>query len=286
MVFNEPTKKYVVLIGETDRSKIKRHALEYIDYGEKNPLGEPYPERPTCKARNQWWKLSPIVYPDMAFTMYFSSNFMFPKTGHLLDHTLYFSKMLEKYSSDITAIYSFLNSTLSYLYPDLYGRNYSGGAAGFMVYEVKKLLVPNPEIMSPYYSKLESIMGIMEKRKIGSVFDEIWNMTGEFDLSRVMPDRLDLDRTLLRAIGFKDPDRFLLSYYPRVVRLVRERLDRAKSEKTTNEKGTVSLSKVADEVIHKINVKDFPYDYVPSSVSTIKLGKGTKVSHGMDLKGP
>ncbi len=287
LVFNDPTKKYVVLIEETERSKIKKHALEYIEYGERNPAGEPYSERPTCKAHNPWWKLSPIVQPDIALTMYFSSNFLFPKTTCLLDHTMYFGKMLEEFSNDLLTVYSFLNSSLTYLYPDLYGRNYGGGGApvGFMVYEAQKFPVPDPEVMRPHYHKLESIIGKMEKRKIGSVFEEIWDMKGNFSLNSVKQDRLELDRIILKALGLKDPDKFLKAYYPSIVSIVKGRLDKALSVKTTSKKDKVSLSKAADDIIARINVKVFPQDYVSKTIGTIKIRKGSKISQGRDLVG-
>ncbi|WP_075056316.1 hypothetical protein [Thermogymnomonas acidicola] len=258
LIFNDSTKKYVVLIEEEDRMKIKKHALEYIEYGERNPAGEPYSERSTCRARKPWWKLSPVVQPDIAITEYFSSNFIFPKTSFLLDTALNFGKIRNEYFDDLLSVYSFLNSSLSYLYADLYGRNYGGGPAGFVVYEVQKLPVPRPEAMRPYYHDLEGIMHRMEERKIGSVFEEIWDMKGEFSLDSVKKDRLELDRTILKALGFEDPDRFLRSYYPSVVRIVKERLEKAKSVKTSNRKEKISLSKVADDIIARINVKNFP----------------------------
>ena len=286
LVFNGTTKKYVVLIKEDDRIKIKKHALEYIEYGENNPSGDPYSERATCKSRFPWWKLSPIVTPDMAFAMYFSSNFIFPKTTYLLDNALYVGKMKEQFSGDLLAVYSFLNSSLSYLYPDLYGRNYGGGAAGFKVYEIQKIPVPDPNILRPYYDEIKSIMSKLEKRRIGSVFEEIWDMEGSFNLNLVDQDRLELDRIILKALGFKNIDKFLKSYYPSVVSIVKERMDKAKSVISTTKKSKQSLPKVADEIISKLDIKEFPFDYISGNLSnTITIGKGSVVLKGVDLDG-
>ena len=287
LVFNEPTKKYVFLVEENDKNKIKKNAFEYIGYGEKTPPGEPYSERPTCRGRNPWWKLSPVVQPDMALPMYLSSNFLFPKTRYLLDAQLYFGKMHKHFSEDLMTVYTFLNSSLSFLYPDLYGRNYGGGGAptGFKVYEVQNLPVPDPKVMRPYYPKLESIMNKMEKRKIGSVFEEIWDMKGDFKLGLVKEDRLELDRTILYALGFENPDKFLESYYVQVVKIVKERLDKAKSLKNNKKTNKRSLSSVADEIIKNINVKNFPEDYISSIMGNVKIIKGNKIVAGNDLDG-
>jgi len=287
LVFNDPTKKYVVLIEETERSKIKKHALEYIEYGERNPAGEPYSERPTCKGRSPWWKLSPIIYPDIVFPKLFSSTFIYPKSNYLLDAGVYFGKIKNEYRDDLLTIYAFINSSLSFMYQDLYGRNYGGGGAPveFKVYEANDLPVPNPKIIKPYYQRLENILERMEKRKIGSVFEEIWDMKGNFSLNSVKQDRLELDRTILKALGLKDPDKFLKAYYPSVVSIVKGRLDKAVSVKTTSKKDKISLSKAADDIILRIDVKDFPQDYVNKTIGTIKIRKGSKVSQGRDLVG-
>jgi len=246
LIFNSKTKKCVVLIDEDEKSKMGKYAKEYINYGERSG----YNKRPTCKSRPYWWKLSPLVYPDLIFTMYFSSNFFYPKSNNLLDHTMYFGIMKEHSDGDLLSVYSFMNSSLSYLYPDVYGRNYGGGAVGFMVYEVKKLPVINPEILRPYYKQLKTLMEKLESRKIGSVFEEIWDGNGEFTLNKVKEDRLNLDKLLLKALGITNPDKFLLKYYPAIINIVKERLEKAASIKSsTKTKGKENLSKIADSII-------------------------------------
>ncbi|MEM0134045.1 MAG: N-6 DNA methylase [Thermoplasmatales archaeon] len=285
LLFNEETRNFVFIVRETDKNRIKKYAKEYLNYGEKNPASEPYSERETCKNRNPWWKLSPDEIPEIAFTMYFSSQFMYPKVSARLDHTLYLGTMKKEYSGDILSCYSFLNSSLSYLYPDLYGRNYGGGAVGFMVYETQKLPFPKPEVLRPYYDKLKEIMEKLEARKIGSVFEEIWDGNGEFELSKVKQDRLELDRLILNALGFEKPDQFLKQWYISVVITVKQRLDRAKSLKTIKKGGKISLVKVANDIIKEINVKKFPYDYILNFTKKISVENGNKISMGNDLNG-
>ncbi|MEM3503730.1 MAG: N-6 DNA methylase, partial [Nitrososphaeria archaeon] len=74
LIFDKDTKKMVVLITETNKEKIKEQAKKYLVYGEK----QGYNRRPTCKFRRFWWLLSPVIYPDLVFTMYFYLNFMYP----------------------------------------------------------------------------------------------------------------------------------------------------------------------------------------------------------------
>ncbi|MGC8556820.1 MAG: HsdM family class I SAM-dependent methyltransferase, partial [Fervidicoccus sp.] len=261
LIFKGKTQKYVVLINESNKMKIKEYARKYISYGER----QGYNNRPTCKSRPYWWKLSPIIYPDLVFTMYFSSNFIYPKTDILLDHAMYFGKIKENYKNDLLMIYSFMNSSLSYLYPDLYGRNYGGGAVGFMIYEVQKLPVPNPEVLKQYYKEIGKIMNKMENRRIGSVFEEIWNGEGEFRLENVKKDRLELDRLLLHALGFDKPDQFLIGYYQYIVKIVKERLSKAESIKHSNKTRRANLSKIAEQILNSIQFKKFPEDYIKNT---------------------
>jgi hypothetical protein len=260
--FFKNTKKKVVLIKEHNRKKINKFALKYIEYGEKNPPDEPYSNRLTCKSRNPWWKLTPVIYPDIVLTMYFYSTFLYPKSNFLLDHQLYLGKLKLAYKNDIIGVYSFLNSSLTYLYPDMFGRNYGGGAAGFMVYETDLLPIPDLKLIRPYYKKLKVIMKKLEDRKIGNIFDEIWDMKQPFTLNAVKKDRLELDRILLTAIGYKNPDKFLNKWYPAVVNIINERQKKASSLKNKSTKNGSDLNQIADEILQENTMKDFPNDYI------------------------
>jgi hypothetical protein len=100
-------------------------------------------------------------------------------------------------------------------------------------------------------------MKSMEGRKIRSVFKEIWDMKEDFSLSKVKKDRLELDRLLLNAIRISDPDIFLSNYYQSVVRTVKKRVDKASSLKIDNKKIKVNYNKVSEEILKKINLKNF-----------------------------
>ncbi|MGC8622056.1 MAG: HsdM family class I SAM-dependent methyltransferase, partial [Caldisphaera sp.] len=285
LIFKGKTQKWVVLINESNKMKIKEYARKYISYGER----QGYNNRPTCKSRPYWWKLSPIIYPDLVFTMYFSSNFIYPKTDVLLDNAMYFGKIKENYKNDLLMIYSFMNSSLSYLYPDLYGRNYGGGAVGFTVYEVQKLPVPNPEVLKQYYKEIGKIMNKIENRRIGSVFEEIWNGEEEFKLENVKKDRLELDRLLLYALGFDKPDQFLMRYYQYVVKIVKERLSKAESIKHSNKTRRANLSKIAEQILNSIQFKKFPEDYIKNTKIEEQIDMETSdsknIKYGKDIQG-
>jgi type I restriction-modification system DNA methylase subunit len=280
------TKKLVFLVEETDKSKIKDHALAYLSYGEKNPIGDPYSKTKTCSARNPWWKLSPVTEPDIVLRDLFNDTYLFPKTNFLLDHTLYLGKLIKE--ADCLAVFSFLNSSLFILYADYFGRNTGGGAARFMVYEYCPLPIPKPELLHPFYEGLQAHITSLENRAIGSVFEEIWNLKDNFDLKKVKPDRLGLDRTILNALGFANPDEILLKLYPVIVRTIKERIDKGHSLKRFSSSRGANLAKVADDILNGIKLKHFPIDYVMASeiASVKKFPSGNNVELRIDLDGP
>jgi hypothetical protein len=282
------TSKKVVLISEDRKSNIKHHAAKYVEYGERNPPGEPFNQRPTTSARNPWWKLSPVIRPDFAFTKSFSATILNPRTEAFLDQDCYFAKMKDSYRDDVIAAYAFFNSSLSFLYPDFLGRNTGGGSARFAVYELDQLPMPRPEVLRPFYNSLGEAIKQLEGRKIGTVFDEIWDGNGSFELSKVKSDRLKLDRTILRAVGYKEPDEFLVNWYPSVVKMVRERLLKAASLRKTRG-ASEDLRKVADAIVAKVRVRKFPEDYVNYDVvgvqSKIEAPKANSLRLGNDLMG-
>jgi hypothetical protein len=274
LVVNDKTNKYVVLITESNKSKIKDYAKKYLMYGEK----QGYNNKPTCKARTYWWKLSPIIYADLVFTMDLQDTFIFPRSNLLLDARLYFGKLKNK--EDFIAIYAFFNSSLSYLTLEFYGRITGGGAVEFKIYELELFPIINPLYLKPMYKQLHEIMGQMETRPIGSIFEEIWDGEGKFTLNKVKADRLKLDRIILGALGIDKADEFLIKWYPSVVRAAKNRIEKAASLKKSNKTSKGSLSKIAENIISSIQFKKFPEEYI----NNLKIEKTIAIENLWDVK--
>ncbi len=259
LVLDGLTNKFLVLMDESNHRRVDNFASKYIKYGEKKG----YPQRPAIESRNPWWKLSPILVPDVVLRDLFSDSYLFPRTAYLLDNTLYFGILKDKY--DVLCLYSFLNSSLFIPYADFYGRITGGGAARFKVYEYEQLPVLIPSVSTSLTAQLSVCMSNMESRAIGSVFKEIWTGEGAFELSTVKEDRRRLDTLLLQAMGIEDPDAFLTHWYQAVVKLVKERLDRAASLKTSSNSTKNVLEGIANEILIGLELKIFPDDYVVQS---------------------
>ena len=137
----------------------------------------------------------------------------------------------------------------------------------------------------PYKEALKTIMEKMEKRKIGNVYEEIWNGNGDFTLEKVKQDRLELDRTILKALSCSDADSFLIKWYTMLIKTIRERSIKASSiRKVTSKKGK-DLYSVASEVLKRIEIKHFFDDYVAANEfeRTVVFSKGNAINMGNDL---
>lgn len=230
LVIKGKTRKYIVLIRKNghfikEKDKVKKYGRKYIEYGETFPIKTPFFQN-KCKQGKTPWKISPIIIPNIVLPRCFWKSFIHPKATVLVNESFYSGNLRGAYKDDLTSVYAFLNSSLSYMYPDLYGIQTGGGAVPLYGREKKLLPVPDPRVMRPYYKLFESIMKQMEMRGIGTVFDEIWNGKGVFSLKNVKQDRLALDRTILKAIGIKEPDEFLKKWYPAIIKMVEERLNK------------------------------------------------------------
>lgn len=273
--FYKKPKKVVLFIKDNNKKTLPLHVKRYIEHGEDMYIHK----RPSCISRKPWWKL-PNIKCDISFPVQLYIKYVYPLTDNssLIDAKLMNGNEKQLGYKDI--VHTFMNSSLSYLYPDLYGRTYAGGSTNFTVYELKHLPIPKINVNK----KLKYAIFKLGQRKIGTVFQEIWDGEGVFSLDKVKEDRLELDREILRQIGYKNPDDFLLRWYPVVIRVVRERVKKAENIKIKSDEKFV-----IDEVVAEIydNIKDkakiFPDDYVISD-TTLSFTDG-KMERGVEMDG-
>ncbi len=147
-----------------------------------------------------------------------------------VDHTMYECNAYDDDKNMLIVLY--LNSTPAYLYPDIFGRSYGGGGAptGFMVYEVEKLPVLNPNNIDPKtIVGLRIVFNKFTARLLGSVFDELGASTPEeVSLDKVKPDRRELDKIIMGDIlGLTEDEQ--LEVYRAIIDLVKSRIEKAKS---------------------------------------------------------
>ncbi|MDW8044075.1 MAG: hypothetical protein RMJ30_07570, partial [Nitrososphaerota archaeon] len=183
-----------------------KFARRYIEWG----VSKGYHKRPTCKGRQPWYKLPdfepahvllPMSWMNVAYIAY-------SRKPILYDARLY--GLYHRYSLQI---WKYLNSTLFLLTVELLCRRLGGGATDIKVEDYQNMPVPN-------LSELNI------------------NFNEEFFFSRrplpyhqevKQPDRRELDKAVLRALGFdeKELDRLVDELHKAFVEVVEDRLIKA-----------------------------------------------------------
>ncbi len=260
IIVNPEDLKFRVLMIHKDRKELKgTNVLKYIEYGEEKG----FDKRPTCASRKIWWDLGSGQYADLNIAMYYQQSFKF----HLNQKVYSGDALTEVYTKteNITPILTFLNSTVGYFYPEVYGRSYGGGGAptGFKIYEVMELLVFNPSKLSKSQTqKLEQSFDKLCQREIGSVFEELGaNLPEEVSLDKVKPDRRELDKIIMgEVLGLTEKEQ--LEVYKAVIDLVKSRIEKAKSlgNKKKIKKG-IDVDKAVEIIVNSIGKDSFSNFY-------------------------
>lgn len=214
------------LLMLADETVIDRYFQEYIKEGEK----QEYHLRPTCKARNPWYKLdqkpAPILFPYIIGKRHMS----------FLNESLVFtSRELERYipfSEELIRAYcAYFNSTIIALFREIMGRvNLGDGALKLEVLDIKKMPVFSHKNMMENKSNFESCLLRIGKRRVMPIFEECGiNPKQSIRLQKPnpLPDRKALDNIVFDILGLTPAERN--EVYWSVCELVKNRLDKARS---------------------------------------------------------
>jgi len=224
-VNNDMLKHYVLLINKSKSQLKGTSVLKYIQWGEKKE----FHKRPTCASRPRWYSLNPI--PGQILCMMSLNDryiFWINMQDTYFDARLY-GISLKDFDSEVIA--GILNSTLSYMFVELEGRvNLGQGALDVKVYEYKRIPIIHPcKIPASIQLKIKNAFKKLSKRDSESIFKEIGAIDPEnVSLDKVKPDRRELDEIVMgRILGLSKREQ--LEVYRGVIRLVKERLERAKT---------------------------------------------------------
>jgi len=219
--------KYRVIMIHGRKTELRgKNVLKYIRWGEKRN----FHRRPTCASRVSWYDLGERTPGDCLWMYIINDRYItfFNKAKVYADCELFniYSK-----STDPIILSALLNSSLTSLFSEIEARLGLGlGALKKQVYEVERILIPDPNKLSKNQEKsLKDSFEQISKRSIGSVFEEIGAENPEkVSLDKVKPDRRELDGIIMGEIlGLSKREQ--LEVYRGVIRLVKERLDRAKT---------------------------------------------------------
>ena len=188
-----------------------------------------------------------------------------------------------------------LNSTLYALLREggIYGRSTLGlGTLKTEVIDIKRLPVIGIQKLQKRKELIKNLTKTFNKlsrRSIKTIYEEIGaNSPEEVSLDKVKPDRRELDKIIMGDIlGLTEGEQ--LEVYRAVVKLVKDRIEKAKSvEKKGKVKGP-DPEKLAEGILREIDISDlkrFPDVYIKdiSDLEIIEVPKGTP-EVGSDLHG-
>ena len=198
-------------------------ALSYIQQGEQDG----YNTRRTCAARNPWYALARGLYPaPLLFPSKVGERWLVAinKAGVFEDKKLYGVVPAQGCSVELLA--ALLNSTWARYYTEMTCRQMTGAQAiaDIDVAVAERISLPAPQsIPESLKVQLVDALDTLAARPVGSLFKEV-----------ECPDRRELDRLVLAAIGFDDEaerDSVLEEMYRAVVTVVRSRITRAANTK-------------------------------------------------------
>jgi hypothetical protein len=197
-----------------EHAKESKYASDYIEFGESE--GEH--EKSTTSSRNPWF-----VLPDQEISENLSMMSMNDRHPFWKNEEVLADARLYTINSDKGDLSNSLNTTLTPLFIELYGRgNLGQGALDFKVYETEMIQTTKPEVLPDEF--------IMEEREIKSIFEEIGlerNKPIREQEPSPLPDRKELDDIVFDVLGLSEDER--KEVYWSVAELVKARLDKSES---------------------------------------------------------
>jgi len=234
LLVNPSSLDYKILMCHKNKRSLEgSNVLDYINWGEnaeveikqgvdKGKKIQGFQNISSIISRKLWYSLPQDFGGHIFIQMTFNDSFPFYYTEEesLVDARLYEIKTNNFNPKDLCLS---LNSTLSVIFMELYGRaNLGEGALDFKVYEADKILCLPKKNLS------DSIL----TRKTRSIFEECGiDSTKPIreQEPNPLPDRVDLDKNIFNELGLTEEER--KEFYWSVCELVKYRLDKASSLK-------------------------------------------------------
>jgi hypothetical protein len=185
-----------------------KFTTKYIRWGER----QGYNERPTCKARRPWYVIPELESANILLPMSWMSMIYIPYCNEkvLCDARLYAANTENNISP--RKLWLYLNSTLFYITVELLCRRLGGGATDIKVEDYE--MMPIPDFSDININLGENIL----RRPPKPYYDEVKE-----------PDRRELDKAVLRALGFpeRELDALVDELHKAFVWVVEDRLIKA-----------------------------------------------------------
>jgi len=219
----------VVLMVHKQKKDLDYGIKKYIKWGEtyKPNSGKMYPMRPTCKSRKLWYDLGKQSKQDIILPRFRHERNWNPIILYdiYIGDIVHVAKFIDKEFNK-----AFLNSSLEILFTEVIGRvNLGEGLLTTYGPEIYSLPVISENISLEIIDSINKKLLEFNKREVSSIFNELGTKNPDnFTIKNMKKDRRELDLIFMEQIlGLNEIEQ--LEIYKEIIRLVKSRLEKAKS---------------------------------------------------------
>jgi type I restriction-modification system DNA methylase subunit len=257
IIFSKKDLKYRLFYANKHKKDLKgTNALRYIEEAEKRGIIV----APTFKGRKYWYqipelKTAELLWPDLRYEKHICH---INQDKVPFEHNYY--GIVPKNPKNRRALCAYLNSTVAWLFIEIYGRTGLGqGAIRLVGHDLRIFPVIQVE-----HKKVSHAFKKLCQRTIDTVFKEIGaKSANNVSLENVRADRRILDQIIMGEILGLTPDA-QLEVYRAVIDLVKSRIDRAKSVKRRIKPSVIDVDSIVTSIIEETGrkLRRFPDGYV------------------------
>ena len=280
ILFSKKDLRYRLLYVDKHKKGLRNsNTLKYIEEAEKRGINT----APTFKGRKYWYripelKVAELLWPDLRYQRHICHV---NQDRVPFEHNYY--GIIPKKHEHSEPLCAYLNSTIAWLFVEVFGRTGLGQGAIRLVGNDLRIF----PVIQDYSKKLSPAFQKLCERPVDSIFEEIGaKSVDDVSLEHVRADRRELDRVIMGEIlGLTTHEQ--LEVYKVVIDLVKSRIDRAKSVKRRVKPGSIDVTSLVTSILEEIGekFKRFPDDYTKTSeFILINLPKGPAKADS-DLQG-
>jgi hypothetical protein len=291
---DEKTVRLKAFVCNLSKAELKkqgyRHALKYIEWGEKQkthgkarnkPGGEYFPDAPSVKGRERWYELDVDIVGDIVINQMVGKRHGYisnPKKV-LANNVFQVAHFHER--KNVPFLSAFLNSAFGFMHSEVIGRlTWLQGVLYLYGPEIDALAVPD-------ISKIKS-------QKIKNIGDKFQSLASTdilpFSKEIKKPERRAFDAAVLEALGL-EPSKYLNRLYEDLAELIRERIDLPKAQKALKiAHAQRDMDKIIAQAVGDIlpdGPDQFPGNYISADTAMEEIPlPGTAlriIGHGMGL---
>jgi len=280
ILFSKKDLRYRLLYVDKHENDLENtNIIKYIKEAEKRGINT----APTFKGRKYWYqipelKVAELLWPDLRYERHICH---INQDEVPFEHNYY--GITPKRPKDREALCAYLNSTVAWLFVEIFGRTGLGQGAIRLVgndLRIFPVIKVDSKKLSPAFKKLC-------ERPVDSVFEEIGaKSVDDVSLGKVRADRRELDLVIMDEIlGLTTEEQ--LEVYKAVIDLVKSRIDRAKSVKRRVKPGIINVNSLVTSILEEIGdkFKRFPDDYIEATdFYVVHIPKGPAKAES-DLQG-